>query len=314
MIATAVYYVGADVAKDQIELAATGLALARSITNDPAGLSALVKALRRSDRPVHVLCEATGCYHRGLVAALLEAGLAVSVLNPRCVRDFARAQNRLAKTDKIDAATLAGFGAKFQPAPTAAPHPDRQHLQELVTRRAQLVEDRVRESNRLEAAAGPDSRASLRLHLRHLDGQIDKLDAKIAARVEASPLLRPLVARLVEVQGVGRITATALLAALPELGSLGKNQIAALAGLAPFNRDSGASRGIRSIHGGRLAVRQALYMAALCGARSNPVLRPFYLRLRAAGKPAKLALVATMRKLLIHLNSISKPSSPLPVG
>ena len=303
-------YVGADVAKDSIVLSGLPLALPDAITNDAAGHRALLGRLRRSPAAVHVVCEATGPYHRAFVAALHEAAVPVSVVNPRLVRDFARARNRLAKTDAIDAATLADFGRTLQPAPTPKPDALALRLAELVGRRAELVEDRARETNRLELTRSADIAASLRRHLRHLSSQIEKLEALIAELVKTSAPLRAKVQRLVEVQGVGLLTAAALLAALPELGTLGKNQITALAGLAPFNRDSGLLRGTRSITGGRRAARQALYMAAFSATRCNKVLRPFYQRLRAAGKPFKVALVAVMRKLLIHLNSLLKNLIP----
>jgi transposase len=299
-------YVGADVAKDEIVLCAAPLALPSAIANEAAGYRALLARLRRSAAPVHVVCEATGPYHRDFVAALHQAGLSVSVINPRCVRDFARARNRLAKTDKIDAATLADYGRVLSPAPTPRPDPLLLRLQELVGRRTVLVEDRARETNRLAVARSAEVATSLRRHLRHLASQIEKIEALLAQLAKSNPALRAKLDRLVAVQGVGNLTAAALLAALPELGTLGKNQITALAGLAPFNRDSGRLRGTRSIHGGRLAARQALYMAAFSATRCNAVLRPFYQRLRAAGKPFKVALVAVMRKLLIHLNSLLK--------
>src|SRR5471032_2316062 len=186
-------------------------------------------------------------------------------------------------------------------------------LDDLVTRRAQLVEDRAREKVRLGQTACAESLASLKLHLRHLDGQIEKLLARIAEVVESTPALRAKVALLVEVQGVGTLTASALLAALPELGTLSKNEVSALAGLAPFNRDSGAFRGTRSIRGGRLEVRRALYMAALTASRFNPILKAFYQRLRTAGKAHNVALVAVMRKLIVYLNSILKTHAIAPV-
>jgi transposase len=272
----------------------------------------LLKILARSPSPVHVVCEATGPYHKAFVAALHQAGVVVSVVNPRLPRDFARSRGQLAKTDKIDARLLADFGATLRPAPTPQPEAHMILLDELVTRRAQLVEDRAREKVRLQQTTCVEALASLRLHMRHLDGQIEKLLARIAEVVEASPALSAKVARLVEVQGVATLTASALLAALPELGTLSKNEVTALAGLAPFNRDSGAFRGTRSIRGGRGQVRRALYMAALSASRSNPILKAVYQRLRTAGKAHKVALVAIMRKLLVHLNSLLKslPSSP----
>jgi transposase len=306
MIAQPVY-LGADIAKPSIDLHGTGLTVPRSIENSRAGYRLLLKSLRRSHQPVHIICEATGVYHQCFVAALQEAGVTVSVVNPRQARDFARSRNWLAKTDALDARMLAEFGCSVQPAPTPRPDPAFTRLQQLVTRRAQLVDDRAAERTRLsEQAASAEIRASLRRHLRQLDGEIEKLEGLITQLVASTPGLRTRVEILVAVQGVGHLTATALLAALPELGTCSKNQVAALAGLAPFNRDSGAFRGTRSIHGGRREVRLALYMAALSAARFNPILRAVYQRLRAAGKAHKVALVAVMRKLLIHLNSLLK--------
>jgi transposase len=311
---TASVYLGADVAKDAIELAGCGPALPHSILNNATGYRALLRNLARVPQPVHVVCEATGPYHRDFVAALQQAGVTVSVVNPRLPRDFARARNLLAKTDALDAAILAEFGRRMNPAPTPRPDPALAQLEELVDRRAQLIEDRTRERNRLEAASGTPTRASLRQHLRHLDGQIGRMEAHIEKLIARTQPLRDKVTRLVMVQGVGRLTAAALLAAMPELGTLSKNQVAALAGLAPFNRDSGLWRGTRSIHGGRRAVRCALFMAAVTASRFNPILKAVYQRLKTAGKPNKVALVAVMRKLLIYLNRLLKPlpSSPAP--
>jgi transposase len=305
-------HLGADVSKLTIDLGCPQLAVATSIPNDPAGYRTLIKILAKSPAPVHVVCEATGPYHQGFVAALHQAGLLVSVVNPRLPRDFARARGQLAKTDAIDALLLADYGRTMRPAPTPKPEASSVLLDDLVTRRAQLVEDRARAKVRLEQTSCAQVLASLKLHLRHLDGQIEKLLARIAEVVESAPALRAKVARLVQVRGVGALTASALLAALPELGSLSKNEVAALAGLAPFNRDSGAFRGTRSIRGGRAEVRTALYMAALSATRCNPILKAVYQRLRTAGKPHKVALVAVMRKLLVYLNSLLKclPSSP----
>lgn len=305
-------YLGADVSKSTIDLGCPHFTVPASIPNTPAGFKVLLKILARSPSPVHVVCEATGPYHKAFVAALHQAHVVVSVVNPRLPRDFARSRGQLAKTDKIDARLLADYGRTMRPAPTPQPDARMTLLDDLVTRRAQLVEDRAREKNRLQQTACGEARASLQLHLRHLGAQIEKLLARIAEVVESTPALRAKVARLVEVQGVGTLTASALLAALPELGTLSKNEVTALAGLAPFNRDSGAFRGTRSIRGGRSEVRRTLYMAAFCASRRNPILQAVYQRLRAAGKAHKVALTAVMRKLLIHLNSLLKslPSSP----
>ncbi len=305
-------YLGADVSKATIDLGCPPFAVPASIPNDPAGYRSLIKILGRSPAPVHVVCEATGPYHKAFVAALHQAGVVVSVVNPRLPRDFARSRNQLAKTDKIDALILAAYGQRMQPAPTPQPDARMTLLDDLVTRRTQLVEDRAREKNRLQQTTCAEALASLKLHLRHLDGQIEKLLVRIAEVVESAPDLRAKVARLIAVQGVGTLTASALLAALPELGTLSKNEVTALAGLAPFNRDSGAYRGTRSIRGGRSEVRRALYMAAFSASRRNPILQAVYQRLRANGKAHKVALTAVMRKLLVHLNAILKclPSSP----
>jgi transposase len=311
MIAQPVH-LGADVSKATIELGCSLFVVPASIPNNPAGFRALLKIVARSPSPIHVVCEATGYHHKAFAAALHQGQIAVSVVNPRLPRDFARARGQLAKTDAIDALLLADYGRTMQPAPTPKPDPATTLLDDLVTRRAQLVEDRAREKVRLEQTTCAEALASLRLHVRHLDGQIKKLLGRIAEVVESTPALRAKVARLVEVQGVGALTASALLAAMPELGTLSKNEVTALAGLAPFNRDSGAFRGTRSIRGGRSEVRRTLYMAAFCASRRNPILKAVYQRLRAAGKAHKVALTAVMRKLLIHLNSILKKHALIP--
>ena len=307
MIAQPVY-VGADMAKLHIELHALGLTVPRSVANVEAGYRSLLKSLLQSTAPVHVICEATGPYHVRFVAALQEAGIPISVVNPRQARDFAKSRNWLAKTDSLDARRLAEFGRSVQPAPTPRPDPAFAQLQQLVHRRWQLVHDRAAETTRQsEQVVCAEIKASLRRHLRQLDAEIEKIEGLIDQLVQATPALRARVDILVAVQGVGQRTATALLAALPELGTCSKPQVAALAGLAPFNRDSGAYRGTRAISGGRGDVRRALFMAALCATRTNPVLKPVYQRLRANGKAHKVALVAVMRRLLCHLNTLLKP-------
>jgi transposase len=312
MIAHSVH-LGADIAKLTIELACPLFAVPASIPNTPAGFRGLLKILAKSPSPIHVVCEATGCHHKAFAAALHEAGVVVSVVNPRLPRDFARARNKRAKTDAIDALLLADYGRTMNPASTPKPDAQMTLLDDLVTRRAQLVEDRAREQTRLEQTTCPEALVSLRSHVRYLDGQIKKFLARIAEVVDHHPALRTKVALLVGVQGVGTLTASALLATLPELGTLSKNQVTALAGLAPFNRDSGAFRGTRSIRGGRLEVRRALYMAALTASRFNPILKAVYQRLRAAGKAHNVALVAVMRKLLVYLNSLVKKHVLTPV-
>jgi len=312
MITEEVHVVGVDVSKATLELGCLNLTLPASIPNTPAGFKILLKSISKCITPVHIVCEATGPYHGPLVKFLHQAGIKVSVVNPRLTRDFARARGKLAKTDAIDALLLADYGRTMKPDPTTPPEEHVVLLDELVTRRAQLVEDRARERNRLEQASCPDVAASLRLHIRHLDAQIKKLLKRIAEVVEKHPSLKAKVSLLAQVHGIGTLTASVLLATLPELGTLSKNEVTALAGLAPFNRDSGAFRGKRSIHGGRIGVRCAIYMSALSASRGNPILKAFYQRLRAVGKPHKVALVAVMRKLLIYLNSLLKQHSLSP--
>jgi transposase len=308
----AVYYVGADVARDQIVLACPELKLARAIPNTPAGYRTLLAQWRHEEVAVQVVCEATGPYHQSFTHALHEAGVSLSVLNPRCARDFARAKNRLAKTDKIDAAMLADFGRCLQPAPTPRPDPVVVELRQLMARRNQLVADRARETTRTESIFLPSVLTVLRRHLRWLDRQIAGLNQAMTDLIKTHPLLAEKARRLQAVPGVGPVTVAVLLAEMPELGAANKGQITALAGLAPFNRDSGAYRGARAISGGRHTVRRVLYMAALTASRANPVLRDVYQKLRARGKAHKVALVAVMRKLLLHLNSLLKCLSSCP--
>lgn len=307
-----IVHVGADVAQSHIDLHGEIAGLPARIANTKAGLARLLKMLNPAGAAVQIVCEATGGCERLLVAACHQAGVAVCVLNPRQVRDFARAKGQLAKTDAIDARILRDYGRTFAPAPDEPLDPVLQKLAAYSARRRQLILMRSAEKNRT-LRADPVLAASHRAILRALDRQIAAIDAALARTVASCARLRAKIAALTKVKGVGPTTATALLAALPELGSLSKNQASALAGLAPFNRDSGLYRGQRHIHGGRLPVRSALYMAALVASRFNPVIKAFYLRLRSAGKPPKLALTASMRKLLIHLNSSLK-SLPLPTS
>jgi transposase len=293
-------HIGADIAQSHIDLHGPIPGLPARIANTKTGLRALLKVLRGTPR-AHLVCEATGGCERLLVAACHQASIPISVINPRQIRDFARAKGQLAKTDAIDARILCDYGRCFQPPAASALEPALQKLAALCARRRQLLSLRVAEKNRL-----------LRAILRVLDSQIASLDKSLAATVASCSLLRAKVAALCQVKGIGPTSAIALLAAMPELGSLSKNQAASLAGLAPFNHDSGLFRGQRHIHGGRLAARCALYMPALTASRHNPVIAPFYSRLLLNGKPPKLALTASMRKLLIHLNSLLKNLSPLP--
>jgi len=298
-------YVGMDVAKATLDLQARTQprAQSRQFANTSAGQRALVRWLQTLG-PTRVVCEPTGGYERAAVEMLQAAGVAVSVVNARQVRDFARAQGRLAKTDRLDAAVLADYGVCLRPPARAALSRAQRQLAELVARRYQVQQLRTAEHNRLEQVSHPAVRRQLQRHVAALDRQLEQIEGWIAELVRADESLAQKVARLCLVVGVGRITAVVLLATLPELGTLNRRQAAALVGVAPFNRDSGSRRGHRLIAGGRAAARRALYMAGLVAAFSNARLRAFYQRLVAAGKAPKVALVAVMRKLIILLNHV----------
>ena len=298
-------YVGVDVGKGELE-AARG-AERRRFGNGPGEWKQLVAWLRRSGGRVQVICEASGGYEGGMVQVLQEAGMAVSVVQASRVRQFARASGIWAKTDRIDAGVLCAFGAALQPAPSAAVAPEQRRLRELEAQRRHLSRLLVAEQNRGAHLREAALRKLQQRLLSQIRKQIEALDRLLEQLIAQSSALAPKAQKLTAISGVGARTAALLLAQMPELGTLNRREAAALAGLAPFNHDSGKHRGQRSIYGGRRAVRTGLYMAALVAARHNPILATFYQRLRAAGKPPKLALTATMRKLLLVLNSALKP-------
>lgn len=301
-------HVGLDVAKLtlQVDLAGRPLALA----NTPAGHRTLLAHLRRwqtkTGRATHVVCEGTGGYERAVVAALQAASVAVSVHNAARVRAFARAQGRLAKTDALDAAVLSAFGTAMQPAGDTPPTESEAALAALVIRRDQLKELVALEACRDEHHHHPGVKKQAALLQKQLATHLQKIEAQIAELLASAAEVKARFERLQSVAGVGAVSAYTLLAYLPELGKLSRGAIAALAGVAPMNADSGPIRGQRHIRGGRAPARKALYMAALCSTLHNPLLRTYYKGLRAKGKPAKVALTAVMRKLLIHLNSLLK--------
>lgn len=231
------------------------------------------------------------------------------MVNPRQVREFARATGRLAKNDRIDASVLSAFGKLIDPRITRLPDEDAQALQALLVRRQQLVAMRVQEHNRLEHAQAA-MRKHIKKHIDWLDQEIGKLDIDLTAGLRKSPVWREKDELLRSFKGIGRVTSGTLMVALPELGQLDRRAIAALVGLAPFNRDSGKMRGRRSIYGGRARIRTLLYMAALTAIRSNPVIRAFYEQLKSRGKPHKVAIVACMRKTLTILNAMVRESTP----
>ena len=300
---TTACFVGIDVSKDHLDVHLRPQARAFRLANDPEGIAALTDRLAPL-APACIVLEATGGLEVPLAAALAAAAMPPSLVNPRQARDFAKAVGQLAKTDRLDAAALAHFAEAIRPAPRPLPDAAAQAFTALLTRRRQLVEMRVAESNRLPTAASAVVRKNIEGHLRWLDGQVKGLDGDLAEAVKASPLWRAKEDLLRGVPGIGPTVAFTLLAELPELGALTRRQVASLAGLAPRNRDSGRFRGRRCVGGGRAEARSALYMASLSAARYNPLLSAFYKRLRAAGKLAKVALVAVARKLLTILNAM----------
>jgi transposase len=296
-------FVGIDVGKDRLDVHIRPLGQHLVVSNDPAGLAQLATRLE-AEPPTLIVLEASGGYERLAAIALIERSLPVAVVNPRQTRKFAQAIGRLAKTDKIDAAVLAHFAAAIRPAPRAVVEGALDRLQTLLARRRQLAVMKNAEKQRLGKADDPIARRSLKAMLASLDRQLAVIDKAIGRLIEADPALASKLERLKSVPGIGDVSACTLIAELPELGRASRHQIAALTGVAPINRDSGRYRGKRRIQGGRVEVRAPLYMATLVAVRHNPVIRPFYRRLRAAGKPAKVALVACMRKLLIMLNAM----------
>lgn len=302
-------FIGIDVSAAQLDWAsapsATGAPGATGrAANDAAGIAALVATLQ-AQRPTLVVVEATGRYHQPVAVALVAVGIAVAIVNPRQVRDFARSVGQLAKTDRLDAAVLARFAAAVRPTPRPLPDAATQALAALVDRRRQLVDMLVAERNR-QAVAPRAVRPSLTAHIRWLTAAIAATERDLDDGIQASPLWRAQEDLLRSVPGVGPQLARTLLALVPELGTLNRRTVAALIGVAPHARESGGWRGARAIWGGRAGVRQVLYMAALAATRCNPVLRATYQRLCAAGKPKKVALVACMRRLLVILNQLLK--------
>lgn len=301
--------IGVDVAKDWLDLASTASDSIERLPHTAEGIAQVLQRVRQLQAQ-RVTVEATGGWETALVAALADAGLPVVVVNPRQVRAYARALGRLAKTDRIDARVLCAFTCAVHP--PLRPLKDEQAalLSALLTRRQQLLAMRTAEKNRLVMGAKGQVGKNLRAHIKWLDRHLHDTDRDIQRLIEASPVWQATVDLLTSAPGVGSTTARLLVGQLPELGHLNRKQIAALAGLAPYNRDSGMHRGQRIIWGGRREVRQALYMATLSAVRSNPPIRDFYDRLKANGKPSKVALTACMRRLLTILNAMIRDQSP----
>jgi transposase len=301
--------VGIDVSKDRLDVAFDPEATPESFSNAPEGHAALVRRL--SALPLlTVVLEATGGYERAAVAELAAADLPVVVVNPRQVRDFARALGILAKTDRIDARVLAAFGRKVQPPRRPLPSESLQAFRELLVRRRQLLDLRGAEEHRLAQARGRKVRASIEQTITFLNKQLARIEADLDRTIQDSPAWRAAEDLLKTVKGVGPVTARTLLAELPELGTGSRQQIAGLVGLAPLNRDSGTMRGRRMIRGGRGSVRQALYMATLSAIRCDTPLRAHYHHLLDSGKVKKVALIACARKLLILLHAMMREQKP----
>jgi transposase len=303
-----IQFVGIDVSKASLDVAITPAASAWSVRNDSAGITKLVDRLTPI-APKLIVLEATGGWELACVSELVATHLPVVVVNPRQVRDFAKATGRLAKTDAIDAQVLAQFAATVQPAIRVIPDAAARELKELVTRRRQLTAMLVAERNRLQLAL-PRLRTDLRAHIRWLEARLKRLDVELKATIQTSPAWQATTDLLQSVPGIGPMVAATIVAELPELGSLNRKQVAALVGVAPLNRDSGTLRGKRVVWGGRAPVRAALYMGTLVATRYNPAIAKFYTRLKNAGKTAKVALTACMRKLLTMLNTMVKHQTP----
>jgi len=300
-------FVGIDVSKAQLDVAVRPSGERMRVGNSEQGIAELIARLSGVG-PTLVIVEATGGYQAALVASLAIAKLPTAVVNPRQVRDFAKATGRLAKTDAIDADVLAHFGEVLRPEPKPLLDEQTLALEALITRRRQVVEMITAEKNRL-AQTHKSLRASIKSHINFLQRELQDIHRDLDEMLRQSPLWREQEDLLRSAKGVGRTTVATLFAELPELGKLDRKQIAALVGVAPINRDSGTYRGKRMIWGGRASVRAALYMAALVATRHNPTIRAFYERLCAAGKPKKLALTACMRKLLTILNAMVRTNT-----
>lgn len=302
-------FVGVDVAKERLDVHLRPSGEALAVARDASGLAALVERLVGL-RPELVVLEATGGFEVTVAAALAAAGLPLAVVNPRQIRDFARATGRLAKTDRLDALAIARFAEAVRPQPRPLPDAAARRLGELVARRRQLVEMLTSERQRRRQLNEPRLVRRLEAHLAWLQRELAAIESDLGDAVRASPAWRASEDLLASVPGIGQISARTLIAELPELGRLDRRQIASLVGVAPVNRDSGTFRGRRMVMGGRASVRTALYMPTLTAIRRNPAIKALYDRLTARGKPAKVAITACIRKLLTILNAILKSQTP----
>lgn len=301
-------FVGIDVSQGTFDVLVRPTGEYFQAGNDPDGIGRLRQRLLQL-RPELVVMEATGGYERELSIALVLAGLPVAVVNPRQVRDFAKAMNRFGKTDRVDAGIIAMFGEKLNPEARGVPEKEVRELDALVTRRQQLIDMRTAEKNR--AGVAPASqKLRIKDHIRYLDAQIDAIEEELEGAIQKSQVWQARNELLTSVPSIGAVTSSTLIARVPELGRLTGKAIAALIGVAPFAVDSGKYKGQRKIWGGRADVRTALYMATISAIRCNPVIRAHYEQLKGRGKQSKVAIVACMRKLLIVLNAIVRTNQP----
>ena len=305
---TVMEYIGVDVSKARLDVAIESTGQTWAVANDEVGIASLIVRLSKLNLG-RIVVEATGGQERLLVAELWQAGVPVALVNPRWVRDFARATRRLAKTDKLDARLLAHFGLKTEPALTQLPSEAERTLEAFVTRRRQIIDMLTAEKNRL-GTVPPAARDRLTEHIGWLEREAADLLAEIEALIHKVPALEDKGHLLRTTPGVGPVLTATLLSELPELGRLDRRQIASLVGLAPFNCDSGKKRGHRHVAGGRAEVRSVLYMATISALKCNPVIRRFKQRLCAQGKPTKVAITACMRKFLTILNAMLRDQRP----
>ncbi|MBN2240620.1 MAG: IS110 family transposase [Dehalococcoidales bacterium] len=296
-------YIGVDISKEYLDIAVAGDRKEWRIENNTVSIKRTIKKLNREE-PALVVFEATGRYELELWSALTEAGIEAAPVNPRQIRNFAKAKGILAKTDTIDARVLAEYGQAMKPRVMA--FPDTQGLKELTARRTQIRVMITSEKNRIHTARGEQVRESIVVNIKWLEKLLAGIDEDLSKLVQANPEWQEKVEILKSTPGVGTVTATTLLSEMPELGTLNRHEVAALAGVAPLNRDSGKMRGKRTCWGGRATVRKSVYIAAMVASKYNPIIRGVYQRLVQAGKPKKVALMACMRKLLIILNAMLK--------
>ncbi len=303
-------FIGIDVSKATLDIAVLPGELAWSVANNEEGVQELIAKISQLGVPRIILMEATGGFERRPLAWLGAAGLPVVAINPRNVRDFAKSIGLLAKTDKIDAKTLALFAQRNLPACRPLPDEQTRSLQDLIVRRRQMLDMLSAEQNRLPLVENPRVRREIRSHIAWLEKRIQNVDDDLDQAIKNSPAWQPKSDLLRSARGVGPVLASTLIAQLPELGSLTNKKIAALVGVAPFNRDSGTIRGRRCVWGGRADIRKVLYMATLAAIRFNPTIRAFYKRLCQAGKLRKVAITASMRKFITILNAMVRDQKP----